>query len=110
MEKEKNIRRFSATELEERRARGESRTDLARVQAKTEEQIRRDIANDPDFRDVPEDWYKTAEAVMPTSKKLLSLRLDADIIDWFKQQGPGYQTRINAVLRAFVQQTGKRRA
>jgi hypothetical protein len=35
MEKEKGIRRFSETELEERRARGESRTDLARVQAKT---------------------------------------------------------------------------
>ena len=43
-------------------------------------------------------------------KKLLSLRLDNDVVDWFKQQGPGYQTRINAVLRAFVQQAGKRRS
>jgi uncharacterized protein (DUF4415 family) len=61
------------------------------------------------FSGVPEDWYKRAEAVMPTPKKLLSLRLDSDVVDWFKQQGPGYQTRINAVLRAFVQQAAKRR-
>ena len=106
MEKEKGIRRFSETELEERRARGESRTDLARVQAKT---VERDIASS-DFSGVPEDWHKRAEAVMPTPKKLLSLRLDSDIVDWFKKQGPGYQTRINAVLRAFVQQTARRRA
>ena len=38
---------------------------------------------------------------MPVPKKLLSLRLDADVVEWFRQQGPGYQTRINAVLRTF---------
>jgi uncharacterized protein (DUF4415 family) len=89
MAKGKGIRRFSETELEERRARGESRTDLARVRAKTAEELERDnIASDPDFNGVPEDWYKRAEAVMPTPKKLLSLRLDSDVVDWFKQQGP----------------------
>lgn len=110
MAKEKGIRRFSEADLEERRARGESRTDLARVRTKTAEELERDIASDPDFSGVPEDWYKSAEAVMPTPKKLLSLRLDSDIVDWFRQQGPGYQTRINAVLRAFVKRTAKRRA
>ncbi len=110
MMKEKGIRRFSESELEERRARGERRTDLARVRAKTEKERERDIASDPDFSGVPEDWFKSAEAVMPTPKKLLSLRLDSDVVDWFKQQGPGYQTRMNAVLRAFVQQAAKRRA
>jgi uncharacterized protein (DUF4415 family) len=34
-------------------------------------------------------------------KAAISLRLDADVLDWFKAQGPGYQTRINAVLRAY---------
>ncbi len=108
MKKGKDIRKFSAEELRERRTRGESRTDLARVRAKTEAELERDIATDPDFKDVPRDWYKDAEAVMPTQKKLLSLRLDADVVDWFKQRGPGYQTRMNAVLRAFMQQ--KKRA
>jgi uncharacterized protein (DUF4415 family) len=110
MEKERNIKRFSEWELDERRARGESRTDLARVQAKTEEELERDIASDADLKDVPEDWVQHAEAVMPTPKKLISLRLDHDVIDWFKSQGPGYQTRINAVLRAFVEGAGKKRA
>lgn len=107
MEKEKDIRRFSERDLEERRARGKSRTDLERVQAKTEEELERDIASDPDFAGVPEDWIESAEAVMPTPKRLISLRLDNDVVDWFKSQGPGYQTRINAVLRAFVRQAGK---
>lgn len=110
MAKGKNIKRFSAAEMEERLARGEDRTDWARVRAKTEEELERDIASDPDWKDVPKDWYKDAEAVMPTAKKLLSLRLDADVVDWFKQRGPGYQTRMNAVLRAFVQQKQKKRA
>lgn len=35
------------------------------------------------------------------AKASISLRLDADVLEWFKGQGPGYQTRINAVLRAF---------
>jgi len=34
-------------------------------------------------------------------KSAISLRLDADVLDWFRSQGPGYQTRINAVLRAY---------
>jgi uncharacterized protein (DUF4415 family) len=35
------------------------------------------------------------------AKTSISLRVDADVLEWFKAQGPGYQTRINAVLRAF---------
>ena len=35
------------------------------------------------------------------SKSLVSLRVDQDVLEWFKSQGTGYQTRINAVLRAF---------
>lgn len=110
MKKESDIRHFSAAELEARRSRGESRTNLARLRAKSDEQIERDIASDPDFKDEPEDWLARAEAIMPTPKRLLSLRIDNDVLDWFKRQGPGYQTRINAVLRAFVQQANKRRA
>ena len=106
----KGIVRHSAAELRERRARGESRTDFASLRAKTAAELERDIAGDPDFKDVPKNWYETAEAVMPVPKKLLSLRIDNDIVDWFQRQGPGYQTRINAVLRAFVQHAEKRRA
>lgn len=70
-----SIKRYSAADLARRRARGESRTDLARVRAKTAAELERDIANDPDFRDIPRDWAATAEAVMPSPKRLLSLRI-----------------------------------
>lgn len=110
MEKAKNIVRFSAADLEARRDRHESKTDMARLRTKTASDVEREIAADPDFKDQPADWHLTAEAIMPTPKKLLSLRLDGEIVAWFKDQGPGYQTRINAVLRAFVQESKKRRA
>ena len=102
-------RRYSAAELARRRARGESRSDLSRVRAKTAAELERDIASDPDFRDVPKDWVESAEAVM-TPKRLISLRIDDDVVEWFRQQGRGYQTRINAALRAFMQHARKRRA
>jgi uncharacterized protein (DUF4415 family) len=93
---------YSGDEHRAARARGEGRSDIARVRAKSDAELERDIAGDPDFRDVPADWYAAAQAIMPASKRLLSLRLDTDVVDWFRAQGPGYQTRINAVLRAFV--------
>ena len=39
-------------------------------------------------------------------KAAISLRLDADVLDWFKAHGAGYQTRINAVLRAYMEAAG----
>ena len=48
--------------------------------------------------------WKNARVVMPGAGKLqLTLRLDAKVRDWFKAQGKGYQTRINAVLRSYVE-------
>jgi uncharacterized protein (DUF4415 family) len=78
-------------------------TDWARVDALTDEDIDRAIAEDPDAAPVwtPEEWA-TARVVFPQSKDPVTLRLDRDIVAWFKQRGRGYQTRINAVLRAFV--------
>jgi uncharacterized protein (DUF4415 family) len=105
--KEKNIKMFSATELKERLARGESRSDLARIRSMTDEDVERQIAGDPDWKDVPEDWYCDAETVLPPGKKLISLRLDGDVIDWFRDGGAGYQTRINHVLRTFMEHSMK---
>ncbi len=50
------------------------------------------------------DFWKRARVVVPEGpKKQLTLRLDADMVAWFKAQGRGYQTRINAVLRSFYE-------
>lgn len=63
---DEDVRRYTSAELEAWRAAGGSRSD--RVRAKTEEELERDIAGDPDWCDVPSDWYKTAVAVWPTRK------------------------------------------
>ena len=48
-------------------------------------------------------FFENAELRLPKPKRAVSLRLDDDIFAWFRQQGKGYQTRINAVLRLYVQ-------
>jgi uncharacterized protein (DUF4415 family) len=53
------------------------------------------------------DWTNLKVA-WPQPKQAISLRIDKDILDWFRDRGPGYQTRMNAVLRAFVDAQGKR--
>lgn len=99
---EKDIVRYSMKEIEEMVARGESRSDWARVDALTDEDIERAMRDDPDWRDfIDIDWSK-AEIVVPQKKKAISIRLDEDIVDFFQASGKGYQTRINAVLRHFV--------
>jgi uncharacterized protein (DUF4415 family) len=37
-------------------------------------------------------------------KKLLTLRIDSDVVEWYRRQGAGYQTRINALLRAYMEE------
>ena len=59
----------------------------------------------PDTRDIPEvrDWTGARRgAFYKPVKQQLTLRLDADVVDWFKRQGEGYQTRINKALREYV--------
>jgi uncharacterized protein (DUF4415 family) len=60
---------------------------------------------DIDYSDIPEldeAFWKNAELVMPDTKVPVSLRLDQKVVDWFKKQGKGYQSKINAVLSAYV--------
>jgi len=63
--------------------------------------------DDIDFSDIPpldQEFWKTARVRWSShAKKQLTMRLDADIVDWFKSQGKGYQTRMNAVLRSFYE-------
>jgi uncharacterized protein (DUF4415 family) len=58
-----------------------------------------------DFSDIPEldeEWFKGAQARRPETKGHLTVQLDKDIVEFFQGQGKGYQTRMNAVLRAYV--------
>lgn len=108
----RDIRRHTKAELEEKIARGEGRTDWARVDALTEDEIDRAARQDPDSFVGDETFWRAAELLYPkASKQRITLCLDADVLDWFRSGGKGYQTRINASLRAFMQaqQSGKPR-
>lgn len=82
-----------------------SLTDWDRLDKLTDEDIERSIANDPDWdglRDI--DWSKV-EWVLPEPKAAISIRLDTDVLAFFKAGGAGYQSRINAVLRSYMKAT-----
>jgi len=58
-----------------------------------------------DYSDIPElgeAFFRHAKVVLPQPKAAVSIRLDRDVLDWFKNQGGGYQTKINAVLKTYV--------
>ncbi len=74
------------------------KSDLKRIDAQGDQDI--------DYSDIPEldeDFFKKARVVVPPGKNQLTLRLDADVLEWMKAQGKGYQSRINAILRAYYE-------
>ena len=78
------------------------KSDLERLRKTTDAEIDAQIANDPDFSD---DWnWGDAVLVIPPKKKAISIRVDEDVLDYFKGEGAGYQRRMNAVLRSYMQQ------
>lgn len=80
------------------------RTDWARVDRQTDDEIAAAVAGDPDAAPLlPAAWFREATLLPPLTKQGVFLRLDPDVLAWFKAGGPGYQTRINQALRAFVQ-------
>lgn len=81
----------------------EDRTDWERVRSLTDEEIKQAVEDDPDQMMLDKEWFERARLVTPEAeKKRITIRLDDDIVDYFKQQRRGYQTRINKVLRAYV--------
>jgi uncharacterized protein (DUF4415 family) len=82
------------------------KTDWARFDALTDDGIAKAVANDRDAVPIDIDW-SDAVLVMPAKKKAISIRVDEDVLDFFKREGEGYQRRINAVLRSYMQQKTK---
>jgi uncharacterized protein (DUF4415 family) len=97
-EKSEDIVTYTGDELKVTRDRGEARSDFAKAAAHPLPD-----GSEPDDAMEEVDWA-TTELPMPRRKAHASLRLDADMLDWFKAQGRGYQTRINAVSRGYFQQ------
>jgi uncharacterized protein (DUF4415 family) len=81
------------------------RADLSRLRRVTDAEIRR--TSPPELADLPADFWDEAEVVASTPKRAVSIRLDEDVLDWFRRSGPRYQTRMNAVLRIYVKRMRK---
>jgi uncharacterized protein (DUF4415 family) len=97
---ESTVRR-TANELRRRRETGETRVDWKAAAAKP-----LPSGSDPDDAMEAIDW-STTELPKPRRKAHATLRIDADVLDWFRSQGRGYQTRINAVLRSYFEQRSR---
>ena len=80
----------------------ESKTDWARVDALSENDLDASARADPYALPTDAEFWRDANLVMPKRKVPVSLRIDQDVVDWFKAHGRGYQSRINAVLRSYM--------
>ena len=81
----------------------QSQTDWEALEKKTDEEIREAVESDPDTYFLDEDWFEAATFVNPSAEKeRISIRLDEDILEFFRSQGRGYQSRINKVLREYM--------
>ena len=91
------------------RASAKPATDWKRVRSITDREIRRAIAVDPEARPTDAEFWKHARVVVPARKQTITIRLDADLLEWFRRK-KRYQTRINAVLRSYMQAHQRRSA
>ncbi len=89
--------------------RRKGKTEWARVDKLTDADIEKAIASDPDWDEFKDIDWSNAVLVMPVKKKAISIRVDEDVLDFFKNEGEGYQRRMNAVLRSYMQQKAKRK-
>ena len=76
------------------------RADLTRLRKATEKEIER--TSPLELADLPADFWDEASLIAPPPKQAISLRVDQDVLAWFKRHGPRYQTKMNAVLRTYV--------
>ncbi|NOS90178.1 MAG: BrnA antitoxin family protein [Methylococcaceae bacterium] len=85
----------------------ESGTDWERLRNLSDAGIHAAAIADTDAQPTDETFWQNAKLVMPETKETVTIRLDSEVLKWFKAQGKGYQTRMNAVLCAYVKAQDK---
>jgi uncharacterized protein (DUF4415 family) len=81
----------------------QGRAKLAKLRRMTDAEIAR--SSPEELRDLPEDFWDEAVPVLPAPKVPISLRVDSDVLKFFRETGPRYQSRMNAVLRSYMERT-----
>ncbi len=79
------------------------RHSLSQIKAMRERGEDQTSPDAPEAESLGADFWSSARVVMPAGKTSVHLRLDSDVVDWFKANGKGHLTRMNAVLRAYVE-------
>lgn len=102
MAKKDDTVRFTAKQIKAKLKRGESRTDWKKIETMTEAALEASIKADPDDVEGEPDWTQAVMGI-PPRKEHINIRIDADVLAWFRLRGKGYQSMMNNVLRAFVQ-------
>jgi uncharacterized protein (DUF4415 family) len=77
------------------------RTDWKRLRSLSDHQIRSAIHIDAEARPTDAEFWKKARVIIPKAKRTITIRLDVDLLEWLRKE-KGYQTRINAVLRTYM--------
>jgi uncharacterized protein (DUF4415 family) len=75
----------------------------------SDEEVKRRAAADPDAGIIPPGFWDKAEVWTPENKQQITLRLEPEVIRWFKATGKGYQSRMGAVLRSYVEAKRKKK-
>jgi uncharacterized protein (DUF4415 family) len=102
MRKKNGTVRYTARQIKAKIARGEDRTNWVKVNATAGARLEASIRADVDDVHGEPDWTLSVIGV-PAPKDHINIRIDHDVLEWFKKNGRGYQTLMNNVLRAFVQ-------
>ncbi len=76
---------------------------LSEIAAKRERGEDRTRPNAPEAESLGAEFWRSARVVVPQGKISVHLRLDNDVVEWFRARGKGHLTRMNAVLRAYVE-------
>jgi len=107
MARKEHTAKYLVEELAQLKNREGTQSDWAAAEAMTPVEIESNIASDPDEADMVMDWAG-ASVELPQAKAILNMRVDRDVLDYFRKTGRGYQTRINAVLRSYIDQMARR--
>jgi uncharacterized protein (DUF4415 family) len=108
MRKKKDTARYTAKQIKAMMKRGEDGTDWPKANSMRGKTLEASIRADVDDVQGEPDWTRAVMGI-PPPKEHINIRVDLDVLEWFRGNGRGYQTLMNNVLRAFVQSRRQRK-
>lgn len=102
MQKREHIARYTEYELRAMQERGEDKSDWKQAALLTSGEIEAAVASDEDEAGMVVDWSNVS-VELPRPKSVLNMRIDYEVLEFFRSQGKGYQKKINAVLRSYME-------